>query len=56
MNLYIGALRASQWKIAQQWMIDNGILSLEQFEPWDWRLNIEMTEEDAVAFKLKFGI
>jgi hypothetical protein len=56
MILDIGTLKVSKWAAAQKWMIDNNIMSWEEFDKWDWRFNIEMSEEDAIVFKLKFEL
>jgi hypothetical protein len=59
MILDIGTLKVSKWPEAQKWMIDNNVVpwdEFDKFDKWDWRFEIEMSEEDAVAFKLKFGL
>jgi hypothetical protein len=58
MILDIGTLKMSKWPAAKKWLIDNNIISLEELDFNDWLsgFNIEMSEVDAVAFKLKFQL
>ena len=56
MILDIRTLKVIRWEEAKEWLIDNNIMSWDEFDNWDWRFEIGMTEEDAVAFKLKFGL
>jgi hypothetical protein len=61
MILDTGTLKVTQWKEAKEWLIDNIVpwpytVTVEDLYKWPWGFKIELSDEDAVAFKLKFQI